>query len=45
MIEWLEPLGYEAVRLKVGRSGFAIRRLENAVNPRINGYHFESGKH
>ena len=45
-VEWLEWLSYRAgSRLKVEspRLGFAIRRLENSVNPALNGTFFESG--
>ena len=43
MVEWLERLDYGAEsRLKFLRSrlAFAMRRLENSVNPAVNGYLF-----
>ena len=45
MVEWLERLDNGAQsRLKVGSSwvGFAMRRLENSVNPAVNGYLFSN---
>ena len=44
-MEWFECLGYDAEsRRKVvsSRLGFAIRRLENSVNPAVNGYLFSN---
>ena len=43
----MEPLGNgtESRRKVVSaRLGFAIRSVENSVNPTVNGYRFESGK-
>ena len=47
MVEWLEWLDYGAEgRRKVvsSRLGFAMRRLENSVNPAEMGTFFELGK-
>ena len=41
MVKWLKWLGYGAeFRLKVisSRLSFAMRQLENSVNPAVNGY-------
>ena len=43
MVEWWERLGYGAEsRCKIvsSRLGFAMRRLENSINPAVNGYLF-----
>ena len=43
MVKWLELLNYGAEsRRKVvsSRLGFAMRQLENSVNPAVNGYFF-----
>ena len=45
VVEWLGRLDYGAEsrrRVVSSRLGFAIRRLENAVNPALNGYLFSN---
>ena len=41
MVEWLEQLDYGVGSLRKVvslRLGFAMRRLENSINPAVNGY-------
>ena len=44
MVDWLEWLGYDAescCKVVSSRLGFAMRQLENSVNPAVNGYLFQ----